>query len=350
MVHKTLTDRTLQALASPHQTYVWDTMVRGFGVRVGPRRKVFVIVRNGRRKTLGIYGALSLKDARRQAQTILLGSFGPDPSPKTGAAIEEYLRSIDARPRTVREYERLLTKHLKPFTNKKLGDITKAHVIAITDALRSTPTECLHAHAAMRALFNWAAARSLIPRSPMDNLPAPVSPTQRDRLLSDSEVTKIWHAATGDFGRLIKICLLTGMRRSEVAAIRSDWIQADTIVVPAAIAKNGRECVLPITDVLRPLLDPLPLKRFNWSHVKNELDQASACSDWVIHDTRRFFSSLHARIRTPIDVQEALLNHVTGSRTAIQRVYDRYDRLEEKRAAMLAYVDALKKIIDAPDN
>lgn len=299
---------------------MWDTLVRGFGVRVSPRRKVFVVIRNGRRKTLGVYDVLSLKDARRQAQHILLGNFGPEPSPKTSIAVDNYLRSLQARPRTVREYERLLTRHLKPFAGKKLGDNTKAHIIAITDALRSTPTECLHAHAAMRALFNWAAARSLVPKSPMENLPPPVSPTQRDRLLTDSEVKAIWHAATGDFGRLIRICLLTGMRRSEVAAIRPDWLQHDnTLVIPAAIAKNGRECVVPITDALRPLLDPLPLKRFNWSHAKNDLDAASSCTDWVIHDTRRFFSSLHARIRTPIDIQEALLNHVTGSRTAIRR-------------------------------
>jgi serine/threonine protein phosphatase PrpC len=72
-----------------------------------------------------------------------------------------------------------------------------------------------------------------------DNLPAPVKPTQRDRLLSDQEVQKIWHAASGEFGRLIKICQLTGMRRSEVAAIRGDWIQADTLVVPAINATNS---------------------------------------------------------------------------------------------------------------
>jgi integrase len=58
---------------------------------------------------------------------------------------------------------------------------------------------------------------------------------------------------------------------------------------------------------------------------------------WTLHDLRRTFSTNQARLGTPPDVTEAILNHKTGSRSPIQRIYDRYDRLEPMRRALFAY-------------
>ena len=55
------------------------------------------------------------------------------------------------------------------------------------------------------------------------------------------------------------------------------------------------------------------------------------------HDFRRYLSTTMAKLRVPIDVTEAILNHVSGSRSPIQRVYDRYDRLPEMREALQLY-------------
>lgn len=44
-----------------------------------------------------------------------------------------------------------------------------------------------------------------------------------------------------------------------------------------------------------------------------------------------------AKLKVPIDVTEAILAHTTGSRTQIQRVYDRFNRLEPMREALEAY-------------
>ena len=40
------------------------------------------------------------------------------------------------------------------------------------------------------------------------------------------------------------------------------------------------------------------------------------------------------RLGVPIDVTETILNHVSGSRSQIQRIYDRHDRLPEMRDAL----------------
>ena len=44
-----------------------------------------------------------------------------------------------------------------------------------------------------------------------------------------------------------------------------------------------------------------------------------------------------AKLRVAIDVTETILNHVSGSRSPIQRVYDRYDRLPEMCEALGSY-------------
>jgi hypothetical protein len=52
-----------------------------------------------------------------------------------------------------------------------------------------------------------------------------------------------------------------------------------------------------------------------------------------------------AKLRVSIDVTEAILNHVSGSRSPLQRVYDRYDRLREKRDALELYERHLATIV-----
>jgi hypothetical protein len=54
-----------------------------------------------------------------------------------------------------------------------------------------------------------------------------------------------------------------------------------------------------------------------------------------------------AKLRVPIDVTEALLNHVSGSRDQVQRTYDLYDRFPEKREALERYEKHLAGIVAA---
>jgi Arm DNA-binding domain len=76
MARKALTDRTLKSLKPAASHYdVWDATVPGLGVRVSQTgRKTFVLmarIRRGghpTRRALGVYGAITLADARTKAQ------------------------------------------------------------------------------------------------------------------------------------------------------------------------------------------------------------------------------------------------------------------------------------------
>ena len=85
------------------------------------RSRTFFYVRNGRRTTLGKYPKLSLTDARRRANEPNL----PVEAIKARDAVTLYLDTIEVKPRTRHEYQRLLTSHfLSVHGHKKLTDIT----------------------------------------------------------------------------------------------------------------------------------------------------------------------------------------------------------------------------------
>ena len=124
------------------------------------------------------------------------------------------------------EYERILTKHMLPaIGSKSLVDLSARDILAITDKLRHTPTECRPAHAAMSSFFGYCVPRYL-PLSPMTGLKNPTKPKKRERVLSYSELALIWAktATLSDFNSVARLCILLGLRRSEAAAIQPAWI------------------------------------------------------------------------------------------------------------------------------
>ena len=40
------------------------------------------------------------------------------------------------------------------------------------------------------------------------------------------------------YGAIIRLCILTGQRRNQIASLRKDWIQDNLVIFPAAVMKN----------------------------------------------------------------------------------------------------------------
>ena len=58
---------------------------------------------------------------------------------------------------------------------------------------------------------------------------------------------------------------------------------------------------------------------------------------WSVHDIRRSVATGLQRLGVRLEVTEAVLNHVSGSRGGIAGVYQRHDWAAEKRAALDAW-------------
>jgi hypothetical protein len=90
-----------------------------------------------------------------------------------------------------------------------------------------------------------------------------------------------------------------------------------------------------------------------WSKAKAALDKAiteartkaAAASGmtapplvpWSVHDLRRTVATALQRLGVRLEVTEAVLNHISGSRGGIAGVYQRQDWAAEKRAALDAW-------------
>src|SRR5262249_46997799 len=74
-----------------------------------------------------------------------------------------------------------------------------------------------------------------------------------------------------------------------------------------------------------------------WSKAKSALDTASGVSGWWLHDLRRTVATGLQRLGVRLEVTEAVLNHLSGSRAGVVGIYQRHDWAEEKRAALDAW-------------
>jgi len=165
--------------------------------------------------------------------------------------------------RTKRDYTRILKSHFeKPLQGKPLTEIQTHHLTAIIDKLHKTPTEANYTFAVARRFFRWAVARRYITHSPLEGLGLPAKTTSRERVLSPEELREVWNkSGDGNFGRIIRLCIILGQRRGEIAALHSSWIdhEKQTITFPAIIMKNALPHTIPFPNIAKPFLAP-PLR------------------------------------------------------------------------------------------
>jgi integrase len=362
-----LTDLFIQRLqpADPHVTY-YDRMLPSFGIRVGKRSRTFVIMKGQNRKRipLGRYPEISLKHARDRAKVLLCSSQAPQSAsaaPSVYFAVHQFLQAHAAKTRlgTQRQTTRILTRRfLSAFADTPLDRITTNDLTSIIDPVaRTSPSEANAIHAKLNLFFNWCVRRQLIGRNPLAIVPRPAPIPQRERVLTDDELAAILRAALKiihtPYGAIIMILAHTGLRKTEVATLSWPHITRDTITIPKEHSKNHVELVLPNTingylasiPKTSPALFPLSN---DWHRAKKKFDALCGVSGWVLHDLRRTLSTKMAEWEiAPPDVVEAILNHKSGSRSQIQRVYDRHSRLPQMRRALSAYADRLHAMMKA---
>jgi hypothetical protein len=87
----------------------------------------------------------------------------------------------------------------------------------------------------------------------------------------------------------------------------------------------------------------------SFSKAKPVLDAESGVSGWRLHDLRRTVATGLQRLGVRLEVTEAVLGHVGGSRAGIVGVYQRHNWAEEKRAALDAWGTRIEAIVDGRD-
>jgi integrase len=233
------------------------------------------------------------------------------------------------------------------------ADLGRATVVRILDSLTRKGSMAMASQTVAygKAAYSWGIKRGTVSENPFASLP--VAATQRrERVLSDGELATIWRSTygPGPFNGIVRMLILTGQRREEVAGMAWAELNDDlsTWTIPASRAKNGATHIVPLSyqaqDLLRsaPKLGELvfPGLRgpFNgFSRAKEAIDAKSGVTDWRLHDLRRTVATGLQRLGVRLEVTEQILNHVSGSRAGIVGVYQRHDFASEKRTALEAW-------------
>lgn len=337
MVHNALTDFAVKTAPHPPSghTMLWDTVTRGFGVRVGKQSKTFIVlIGKGRRHTIGRYPLISLADARTEAKRVLAEKTLGKIKPRFLAyedAYNRFLAEITVRPSTLAGYRSRLKR--MDWGRGNLADITPRDVLKQLKRFEGA-MEQRYAFVTLRRFFNWCVEQHLIDTAPTSTLVTPTKNDSRERVLTPAELKAIWHACPdNDFGKIVQVLLLTGQRRGEVEHMRLD---EDLVRIPAEYTKNHRIHVIPVPVLARNRL-ATPLKWSGWGKSKEALDKACKVANWTLHDLRRTYATTLAELQTPPHIIEALLNHATGQISGVAKIYNRYFYLNEMREAVKAY-------------
>jgi integrase len=258
--------------------------------------------------------------------------------------------------------------------------------------------------AVLSTIFTWLRQRQRVAVNPCAGVWRPGPPPERSRsLVSESvggavnwdEVRWFWlacDAADGPrdkekvpprpFASLLRMLLLTGARRDEVAGMTHDELSNDGAVwtIPGERTKNHRPHVVELPPLARDLIakarSAKPKKghpRFvftttggtpvsGFSRIKARLDRKMqeiarkeaeevgrdpdevAIRPWRLHDLRRTCATGMANLGVEPHVIEAALNHVSGFKSGVAGTYNRATYAAERKTALerwAAHVDGL---------
>lgn len=446
MAQASLTKRTVDA-AKPatKDHFLWDDEVAGFGLKVTPKgARIYVfqyrIARPGeaertpaRRYTIGKHGSPWTPEQARKRAKELAGYVerGIDPRQQeldeiatadeaarnesernrlegelafnkfAALWLEHYEDEKGRRPSSVRLARLVVDRYLTPALGQKpMPHIGRDQLQPIIDSselrLRKGMRRAVFAYASV--LFGWAAKRGDIASNPLAEMVKPMALKSRDRVLTDEELAEVWRGTQtiGEpFGPFFRLLILTGQRRSEVAAM--SWAELDrsstTWTIPVDRAKNGVAHIVPLNRQVVDELDRLakvvsddteervwpktgfvltttgktPIsgmtkakaaidaaiykaRRGDREHGQHQDDEhAEPMAPWRIHDLRRTLATGFQRLGIRFEVTEATLNHVSGAKGGIAGIYQRHDWKEEKRSALDAWARHVEALVGGHD-
>ena len=312
-----LTRQNVARLALPRgksELLVFDDTLPGFGIRLraGGKRTWIAQYRLGakqRRLTLGSVETLDPDEARKRAKSTLAKvQLGDDPQTekqeaRTRASVtlraiaRQYLdgpAKANLRPNSYDAVERYLTDHWSPLGERALHNVSRADVASRLNriALEKGPIAANRARAVLSALFTWAIGEGLAEANPVVGTNKAVDERARDHVVTDIELAVIWRACRDDdFGRIVRLLILTAQRRDEVAAMAWDEVDLRTALwaIPKERTKNRLPHDVPLSPAALIILADAPRRDGRtlvfgegeggfqgWSRAKKAMDERIA--------------------------------------------------------------------------
>ena len=384
-----LTQRVIETLSLPpgrSEVIAFDDTLPGFGLRVratGGRTWVFQykIGSRHRRVTLGNASAIKLEQARANAAKLHAQvRLGHDVAAERderrarvaetfGATVALYLPRQQARvrPRSYVEIERYLTRYLKRLHSMPLSTIDQRTIAAELTKVEDAhgPASANRARTCLSALFSWCVREGLVDANPVDGTGRRAEGS-RDRVLSTDDLRAVWKALGADeFGAIVRLLILTAQRREEIGGLRWSEITDGAIELPAGRTKNAQSHTIPLSGPAHTIIDALPRREgrdfvfgrgeggySGWSRSKARLDERIAeinkrpLPGWTLHDLRRTAVTMMAELGIQPHVIEAIINHISGSKSGVAGIYNKATYSQEKITALARWAAHVTAIVE----
>jgi integrase len=387
-----LTAASVAALALPEgiaERIYFDDEVAGFGVRVrrsGSKVWVAQYAVGGRTRRL-TFGSIKILDpvrARATARTIFARvRLGEDPARDKAAQrarasetfasfLPRYLQRQQQRlrPTSFREISRYLNQYAKAWHARPVTELTRRDSAILLNEIAEVhgAVSANRARDGLQSFFGWLIAEGITDSSPVAFTNKQPENGPRQRVLNDAEILAVWNAASdcnGDFAAIIKLLILTGLRRSEIGGLL--WSEFDQgtglITIGAGRSKNHRSHQVPLSRFARDIFENRPRTRPHvfglreggngyggWRQAipalhRRMADAGVVMEPWSLHDLRRSTATGMAELGVEPHVIEACLNHVTGLGSSIARTYNTSSYLPQKTVALQKWSDHIEALV-----
>ncbi len=415
-----ITDKLVRDLAPPEtgNRVVYDDAVSGFGVRItakGARSFILnyrfsdpdAIRRSSEyRFTIGAYPAWSVAAARDEAkawrQRIDRGEAHPlgarrgaREAVKAARAAETYAEAVEdyvkreqegrRQNATANEVKRALLREGAGWAGDPVASITARDVRKLLEEIRDgngkageeatkpRPYLANRMHAYLSLFFKWCAEPGIekVPASPMTGLRRPWEGEEaRQRFYSDAEIKGLWKAADkvgGVGGAFVKVALLTGKRKTALAAMRWEDLSEDGMWTPPADPRrrkrNKRLHAVPLPALAMRVLRPLrpaeddvrpPAALVSPGRVQGtclvpgqplqkKIVEAGGVADFTFHGMRHTVETRLAELGVAPHVRDLVLDHapVRGAGAG----YDHHHYGPEMREALETWAAHVERVV-----
>jgi len=386
---KDFDDKTIKNLKPKDKPYR-VVEARGFCVRVlpsGTKSFGYRFTLDGKKQelSLGVYPEVSLKTAREKynaAYTKLKNGIDPRhiepaPTPQENHTFmhfcTEYLEWSEKNHSKAwnNTLKCALDKDVLPvWGDKGIKDIRRRDAIVLLENVGKRATgQVPTVHKALSGIFEYAVQREYLDANPVLRMSKAVPDlkyTPKNRVLTEAEIKHIWNSLDDTpISRALKLILVTAQRPGEVAGLHTQEMQAgegkplcktcrgckNLWTIPQERAEKGKgDHIVYLTatavSLTRSIEDEEGLV---FDVCRNSLSQRVSRGKkyhglpvWTPHDLRRTARTFMAKIGVLDEHAEAVINH---AKPGMVGVYNKYQYLKEKEAALLKWEAELLRIV-----
>ena len=357
-----ISKRTVDAAKAANERYIlWDSDLKGFGVRVEASGTKSFLVRyrhQGRRRflSLGRFGEITPEQARLLAQKALSRvRDGIDPADQRSqdreaitvrSLVEQFLDDhVDKKrkPKTVIEYRSVLERYLLPkFGSRKAQEMLRADLAKLHLSMKETPYQANRLIATVASMYSYGEKHGLTPENfnPAKRIDR-FGETRRERFLSSEELGRLGQALreldeSGRYGTAIsalKFLLLTGARLREALNLKWSYVDLERGILLLPDSKTGKKTVTlnaPSMEILVNLKAKADRESFNdyvFYGARPDVPRSDLKKPWAavtklavleelrIHDLRHSFASVGAGAGLGLPIVGKLLGHTQAATT-----------------------------------